>query len=186
MDLYKIVGPNGECLNGGDGDWSLPVGDAPGDWRTVEGPLEACRNGLHVATAEQVPTWLNPERGVVYRVEVRADPDRPELPYLIDAGSKWVARSVRLLPRSKPAPDIAALQRKRDRAMARARKALDVAVPERWRAYLTAVGFTKLPAAHPAAQYQNASVAAHAAWSRAHRKAQADYDAAVMRGAMPD
>ena len=68
--LYKIVGPNGECLNGGRGQWSLPDGDKPGEWWEVDGPIEACRNGLHLVTAAQLDRWYRyGSESVVYQVE---------------------------------------------------------------------------------------------------------------------
>lgn len=197
MDLYKIVGPNGECLNGGSGDWPLPTATEPGEWRTVDGPIEACRNGLHVATAEQLSTWLRLDgRSVVYRVETDGE--------LIDAGEKYVARSVRLLPRTNPVgsmpamPDTSALRRKRDRAIRKAERTRTVAVPRKWQAYLSAIVGTTLPASHPAAQYANpAAAAAERAYQAAYSKAQHDYNAALdkvnaahtaamLRAVMPD
>jgi hypothetical protein len=182
MDLYKIVGPNGECLNGGAGDWPLPIGDKPGEWRTVDGPLSACRNGLHLATAEQLPTWLPQGRYtqpcVVYAVET----DGP----LIDAGEKWIAGKVRLLPRSKPMPDFVKLRAKRDRAALKADKARTVKVPDAWRTYLGAVGSSvKLPAGHPGKPYQDALTAADKAYREAIRAADVAYSRAIAQGVMP-
>lgn len=139
--LYKIVGPNGECRNGGSGDWPLPVGDRPGEWRTIEGPLVACQNALHLTDAEHAHSWgADHPNAVVYRVEVDGE--------CVDFGGKWGARRVRLLPRRLPdglAETIKAAERKADRARrkadrveAAARKAYEAAVPTGWRGYLTA------------------------------------------------
>lgn len=219
--LYKIVGPNGECLNGGSGTWSLPChhattpgGDgcsrpdhrragegwgAPGDWWDVDGEVVACRNGLHLATRAQVPQWYR-TGGTVYRAETKGE--------LIDHGDKFVARSVRLLPRDKPAPDIEPLRMavrraadkvrraadKRDRAVRRAAKARTVKVPAAWRNYLLAVGSgVTLPAGHPGRPYQDAVNAAERAYRAAvaaaykpFDAAMAAYDAAASEVVMPD
>ena len=177
MDLYKIVGPNGECLNGGHGDWPLPTDTEPGEWRDVDGPLEACRVGLHLADADQLPHWLpSPSRPcIVYRVETRGE--------VIDAGEKWVAQSVRLLPRGR-VPDFAKAERLRASRRKRAERLRTVAVPDVWRGYLRNV--STLPAGHPGARYLAVLNAADAAYDAAMRKAETDYTADIARGAMPD
>lgn len=192
MDLYKIVGPNGECLNGGSGDWPLPIDGKPGEWRTVDGPLEACRNGLHLATDAQVPHWYNAyQGGIVYRVET----DGP----LLDNGDKWVAGKVRLLPRrdSRAADMVkaAALLERRKRAALRKLNEVKATavVPDAWRSYLSAIQGLKLPAAHPGAHYQadyEADAArlgaAQGVYHAAVTVAQNAYDAAALAGIMPE
>lgn len=192
MELYKIVGPAGEPLNGGSGAWPLPDGDKPGDWRTVDGPLEACRNGLHLATAEQLPNWLPTGREfVVYRAETDGE--------LIDGGGKWVAAKVRLLPRSRPMPDLAKARALRDRKLVTARRAFEravkrtaVDVSEPWQSYLSKVGTAKLPASHPGTPYQDRMAAVRTARDvaagvklAADTKAQAAYAATLRKGVMP-
>lgn len=102
--LYKIVGPAGEPLNGGSGQWPLPTAIDPGAWWEVSGPVVACRNGLHLTDAEHLETWLPPigQPFVIYRAEVRGD--------VVNAGGKWVAECARLLPRRRPMPNLAAIR----------------------------------------------------------------------------
>lgn len=171
--LYKIVGPAGEPLNGGSGTWPLPVDGKPGEWWDIDGPLEACRHGLHLTDADHLSQWLPGNRpAVVYQAETRGP--------VINAGEKYVAASVRLLPRSRPMPDFDAAERKRKRAIARAGKLLDVAVPPVWRAYLLGVG--TLPAGHPGAVYQTRLRDARDAHAAAVRKAEDTYRRAIMPG----
>jgi hypothetical protein len=47
--VYKIL-RNGRSNHGGNLKWSLPKDGKPGDWHEVQGPLERCRNGLHLTT----------------------------------------------------------------------------------------------------------------------------------------
>lgn len=48
--LYKVVGPSGKSIHGGDWDWSLPKGDNPGEWAVCpEQPL-CCVRGFHLTT----------------------------------------------------------------------------------------------------------------------------------------
>jgi hypothetical protein len=71
---YKVTGPAGEPINGGSGAWSLPkrVGRRwkPGAWRRAKGPLELCRNGLHLVEEGDVGTWLRGDC-VVWEAEAR-------------------------------------------------------------------------------------------------------------------
>lgn len=176
--LYKIVGPNGECLNGGSGAWSLPDGDKPGEWREVGGPIVPCRNGLHLATAAQLPQWYHTDsESVVYRAET----DGP----LLDHGDKWVAVKVRLLPRSRPMPDFARARALDDKRRKRAARLLNTTVPATWREYLTRIGDVTLPAAHPGATYQAVLRDAQRAHDAAIARAEAAYLATIRKGIMP-
>jgi hypothetical protein len=53
---YKIIRSDG---TGGYTTfvWPLPENGKPGKWVSVKGPLELCRNGLHVTTAKSLGTW---------------------------------------------------------------------------------------------------------------------------------
>jgi len=86
--LYKIVDYEGRsCHNGGYLQWSLPVDGKPGEWHEVTGPLELCREGLHLTDAPA--HWFKPGCRV-FEVEaegVEGDPDE---------NRKAVARRVRL------------------------------------------------------------------------------------------
>lgn len=91
MKLYKISGPRGKPVHGGTGAWPLPTDDGPGEWRTVEGPLVPCRNGLHLMRAGDLRTWVC--EGVLWEAEVKP---RCEV---IDHSDKIVVRSARLVRR---------------------------------------------------------------------------------------
>lgn len=175
MQLYKIVGTKGEPLNGGTGRWPMPKGDQPGDWRTIDGPLEECRNGLHLTDAAHLETWL--PRSAAYGpapsgyIVLRAETDGP----VVNAGQKYVAGKVRLHPRRLPMPDIAAAyethataKRRADDRMARANTAAGA-----WGRYWRATGGGKPAPDHPAAASLAAIVAAEDAHRRAYRRADA-------------
>lgn len=99
--FYKVTGPNGEAVWSGHGTWPLPTDTEPGEWWEVEGELEACRNGLHICTADQLVTWLR-DGGVIWRAEVEGE--------ALDAGGKYVARKVRLLPGPIPCEGVASYE----------------------------------------------------------------------------
>jgi hypothetical protein len=172
--LYKVTGAAGECLNGGSGAWSLPANGQPGAWWDIAGEVAPCYNGLHLATAAQLPQWL-PVRGTfrVWRAETRG--------VLLCAGEKYVAASARLLP----ADDAAS------RRHAAAAKRHAAAVKKADRAYLrTMAAAARMPAAPPAvAEYLRAIGAANvppalAAVAAPHfARAAAEADAARARAA---
>ena len=37
--LFKVLGENAECVNGGIGNWKLPTKNRPGEWMRVEGEI---------------------------------------------------------------------------------------------------------------------------------------------------
>jgi hypothetical protein len=80
--LYKVLDKGGQPFHGGTGKWTK------GRWRSVEGDLVACRNGLHACTIAQLPEWLGPE---VWLFEADGE--------VIDAGDKMVARKARITER---------------------------------------------------------------------------------------
>jgi hypothetical protein len=119
--LYKVTGPNGEPLHGGSGTWPLPTADGPGEWWDIPGEVQGCRSGLHLTDREHLMSWV-PNAGdpIVWRAEVRGPL------YRVGSGDKYVAGSVRLLPRKpRKGPDHATMRARRDRAVARARRAMD-------------------------------------------------------------
>lgn len=161
--LYKLVGPAGECVNGGSGDWPLPTATEPGAWREVDGPLQACVNGLHLTDAAHIRHWA---RGsvILYRAEVDGE--------AFDEGEKWVARRVRLLPRRKAATVVdatgfAAAEARRKRALDRIRKAAGRAEAALSKPtateYLSRIAGGKLPVGHPLADKAKAVTAYQAA-----------------------
>ena len=87
--LYKVLNEDGTPYNGGKGKWYLPKGGRPGKWMpAIRGELEACRNGYHLCSANQLINWLGP---VIYEAEARGD--------RIEDTNKVVVRQARLLRR---------------------------------------------------------------------------------------
>lgn len=80
--LYKVTDVDGSSVNGGRGRWTV------GRWRTVRGPLEPCRHGLHLTTVAQLPHWIGP---IIWRAETDGE--------LLEAEDKWVARKARIVSR---------------------------------------------------------------------------------------
>jgi len=183
MDLYKITGPNGECLNGGSGSWDLPTATEPGAWWRVAGDIVACHNGLHLASREQLDRWLPQRDGTPYVIH-RAETDGD----ILNNGDKYVVSAARLLPRRVPAPDLAAEQARfndaRNRAMTpanRARKRADRAFARLSPAqgYLAHVQGMTLPEGHPLRAEQDRYATAKATYNAAVRAAADRYDRAV-------
>lgn len=71
--------------HGGDGQWP-----EPGQWRSVEGPVVPCENGLHICTLDQLTGWLGPE---VWTVEVADDAE------VVTEADKIVVSRARLIER---------------------------------------------------------------------------------------
>ena len=92
--LYKVLGPNGECIHGGGTraafSWSLPVDGNPGAWVEAEGPLEPCNNGLHLTTEPVI--WMK-SGGRVFEAEVASNEPR----LACDAPDKFCVRRARLV-----------------------------------------------------------------------------------------
>lgn len=185
--LYKIVGPAGECLNGGTGRWSLPVDGEPGAWWDIVGPLVPCSNALHLTDAEHMETWLPrsaygyAERSGhrVFLAETRGE--------VINAGEKYAVRSARLV-REVPVAD--ALREREagrreararlDTALARATRAYGAIVPPALAVYASAIGkaaAAKLPNAAALARIPEAQAAYDAIAEPAKRR----YEAALKR-----
>lgn len=90
--LFKVLSADGRSCHGGNLQWPLPTQSPDGSWTpgaavSVTGPLEPCKNGIHLATARQVVERWQGER--VYVAQWHGE--------LIGAEDKYVARSVRLL-----------------------------------------------------------------------------------------
>ena len=45
--LYKVL-VDGKSCHGGTMEWSLPQGDAPGEWHRYDGALKICERGIHL------------------------------------------------------------------------------------------------------------------------------------------
>src|SRR3990167_1737102 len=85
--LYKVLGENGETVNGGHGKWSLPSGGKPGKWMPkIGGELIPCENGYHLCRRKDLINWLGP---TIWEAECRGD--------VVKAHDKIVVREARLL-----------------------------------------------------------------------------------------
>jgi hypothetical protein len=85
--LYKITNDDGTSCHGGSGKWPLPNGKA-GKWRSVDGDLVPCSNGLHLCCTSDVLQWLGP---AIWEAEHDGE--------IIEHGDKVVARKARLVVR---------------------------------------------------------------------------------------
>lgn len=94
--LYKLL-VDGNSANGGNLEWSLPTADGPGEWHEIDGPLEQCRNGLHLTSnpGKFTSRRSNYNNYEVYEVETRGEIIEPSY----EDGDEYVARAVRLLRR---------------------------------------------------------------------------------------
>src|SRR3989304_2432045 len=85
--LYKVLGENGETVNGGHGKWSLPSGGKPGKWMPkIGGELIPCENGYHLCRRKDLINWLGP---TIWGAGCRGD--------VFKAHDKIVVREARLL-----------------------------------------------------------------------------------------
>ena len=98
--LYKVIGPNGEPLHGGSGNWPLPKDGQPGEWREETGKLRLCFRGLHLVT--EPARWWQPQCRI-FAVEAEGIVGEP------DGEGKVVCRRVRLLREITDAAELAAL-----------------------------------------------------------------------------
>src|SRR5690606_25291789 len=94
MTMYKVL-VNGRSCNGGDLVWSLPRQRPDGSWEAgawheVGGPIQVCRNGLHL-TRHPVEWWKRGAECYVAEYEGDTDEDRD--------GLKIAVRRARLLRR---------------------------------------------------------------------------------------
>lgn len=81
---FKVLGDRQQSHHGGTGRW------VKNRWRTVDGPLEPCRNGIHYCKPEQLVQWLGP---TIWLFE-DGTPDET-----IDHGDKMVTRKGRVVER---------------------------------------------------------------------------------------
>lgn len=86
--LYKFTRSDGSPCHGGDGMWALPRNKQPGAWRTVEGDLVPCENGLHLCRPQDLLYWLGE---ALWEAEHDGE--------IIEANNKVVVRHARLLRR---------------------------------------------------------------------------------------
>jgi len=50
LQLFKVLGPNGESIHGGNGQWPLPYDDQPGEWYDCGVAPVICQTGLHLVS----------------------------------------------------------------------------------------------------------------------------------------
>ena len=92
MKLYKVLGKNGNAVNGGHGRWHLPKKKKDGTWipgkwmPEIKGELIPCENGYHLCRKKDLIGWLNE---TIYEAEYSGE----RLTYV----DKVVVRRVRLL-----------------------------------------------------------------------------------------
>ncbi len=82
--MFKVLGERQESHHGGTGKW------AKGRWRTVDGPLVPCRNGIHYCKPGHLVEWLGP---TVWLFEDGSPAET------VDAGDKLVTRKGRIVER---------------------------------------------------------------------------------------
>ena len=99
--FYKVLDGEGRPIHGGTAKWPLPVGGAPGAWRSVKPPLYPCTHGLHLCRREDLIFWLGPS---IWRVEIALGAVRVDCDYkvvvskarLISQVTTWTERTERL------------------------------------------------------------------------------------------
>ena len=171
---YKITGKGGVSCHGGTGKW------VKGEWRTVEGKLVPCENGLHLCEPKDLVEWLNEEIW-------EAEGDEPEMIREEDKAvfrrarvtkklNTWNERTARLFA-VDCAERVLPLFEKRHPNDDRPRKAIqaarDYANGKITKEALAAAGAAAWDAAGDAAR-----AAARAAWAAAGAAAWAAWDAA--------
>ena len=80
---FKILGANRDAIHGGTGVWP-----EPGEWLSVDGPVEPCARGLHLCRTRDLTGWVR-EGAWVWRAETSG--------VLVDAGDKVVVARARLV-----------------------------------------------------------------------------------------
>src|SRR3990167_3492794 len=77
--LYKVLGRNGEPINGVYGRWSLPRGGKPGKWMPpIEGKIIACKNGYHLCERRDILRWSSTQEILIYEAVGRGDCDKED------------------------------------------------------------------------------------------------------------
>jgi hypothetical protein len=55
---YKVLREDGSAPYQTSFKWPLPKGRKPGDWVSVQGPVQLCGNGLHLCAREDISRWV--------------------------------------------------------------------------------------------------------------------------------
>src|SRR3990172_3099224 len=187
--LYKVLGENGETVNGGHGKWSLPSGGKPGKWMPkIGGELIPCENGYHLCRRKDLINWLGP---TIWEAECRGD--------VVKAHDKIVVREARLLRQLEnwnertarlfacdcsewalslfAEPDPRSIQAIWVARLYAVGKATEIELDAAWAAARAAAGVASVAAG--AAAWAAAGAAAGAAWAAARAAAWAARAAAV-------
>lgn len=81
MNLYKVLGKNGEAVNSGNGAWNRN-----GKWMPpIEGELIPCENGYHLCRREDLIDWFGP---TIWEAEHKGE--------IVEADNKVVVREARI------------------------------------------------------------------------------------------
>jgi len=91
--IYKVLGKNGESVNGGHGSWKRNRHWMP----PIEGELIPCENGYHLCRKQDLIDWLGP---TIWEAEYRGE--------RLDSDNKVVVREARLLRQLMSWDEIAA------------------------------------------------------------------------------
>lgn len=161
MRAYKVLRDGRSEFTGWQ--WPLPSPEQPGEWVHASGPIALCVNGIHAATAEQLPHWLGTD---IWEIELGGNVVREE--------AALVASQARLLRRVE-AWDETTRRRFAEMCLHRARS-IAGSYPA-GAGLVTKVEHTLSWAGAAPAGYFTAMLAGARA-SRAHRGA--DYDAAFL------
>ena len=73
MKYYKVLGKGGVSCHGGNGQWSLPIGDKPGLWMRKLDNIVPCQCGYHLCQSGDLIHWLNEE---IYEAEGKGELER--------------------------------------------------------------------------------------------------------------
>lgn len=73
MRAYKVLRDGRSEFTGWR--WPLPEYERPGEWIHASGPIALCVNGIHAASAEQLPHWLGTE---IWEIELGGEVVREE------------------------------------------------------------------------------------------------------------
>ncbi len=96
MRAYKVLRDGRSEFTGWR--WPLPDAERPAAWVHANGPIGLCVNGIHAASAEQLPQWLGTEiweielGGEVVRAEAALVASRARLLRKLDAWDETMQR----------------------------------------------------------------------------------------------
>lgn len=86
MTLYKLLGPDGEPLNGGRGKWHLPEGKKPGKWMPYIRKIQMCERGYHLTDELHIINWIDADDVYIYEAEGKGK-------HIIEKNKSYYARA---------------------------------------------------------------------------------------------